>query len=98
MILRVLLIPIAAGVLAGSPALGGDPNAPCAATDKRQEVADRCILVTAPAIRGQVQSDHGASVGEAYDAQGNPVDRHGNIVAVPENRSGLREVFAYTTR
>jgi hypothetical protein len=39
-------------------------------------------------------SDHGAAVGERYDAQGNPADRQGNIIAVPTGRSGsVREVF-----
>jgi microcystin degradation protein MlrC len=39
-------------------------------------------------------SDHGMAVGERYDAQGNPVDRQGNVIAVPNGRSGSnREVF-----
>ena len=41
------------------------------------------------------KSDHGMAVGERYDAQGNPVDHQGNIIAAPAGRSGSgREVFA----
>jgi hypothetical protein len=67
---------------------------------QRQEAqgqnADRCMAsVTVPetTVYGTL-SDHGAAVGERYDAQGNPIDRQGNIVAVPTGRSGsVREVF-----
>lgn len=95
---RFLLISMAVGLLAGSPALGGDPNARCATPDKREAAADRCIAVLAPPVRVEALSDHGAGAGEAYDAQGNPLDRHGNIVAAPETRSRAREVFANATR
>ena len=58
--------------------------------------ADRCVAaVTVPetVVYGTL-SDHGAAVGERYDWQGNPIDRQGNIVAVPTGRSGsTREVF-----
>jgi len=58
--------------------------------------ADRCVAsMTVPetVVYGTL-SDHGKAVGERYDAQGNPVDRQGNIVAVPTGRSGsTREVF-----
>ena len=38
--------------------------------------------------------DHRAAVGERYDSQGNPIDRQGNVIAVPAGRSGsTREVF-----
>ena len=70
---------------------------PCA---QRQEAGgqgdDRCVAaVTVPetVVYGTL-SDHGAAVGERYDWQGNPIDRQGNIVAVPSGRSGaVREVF-----
>ncbi len=59
--------------------------------------ADRCMAaITVPetVVYGTL-SDHGMAVGERYDAQGNPVDRQGNIVAVPTGRDGsVREVFA----
>jgi hypothetical protein len=65
---------------------------------QRQDVRgqDRCVAaVTVPetVVYGTL-SDHGAAVGERYDWQGNPIDRQGNIVAVPSGRSGsVREVF-----
>ena len=58
--------------------------------------ADRCMAsVTVPeTIVYGALSDHGAAVGERYDWQGNPIDRQGNIIAVPSGRSGSdREVF-----
>jgi hypothetical protein len=45
----------------------------------------RCLAVPPP---DRLMSDHGP----AYDVQGNPVDRYGYVLAVPENR-GIREVF-----
>lgn len=64
--------------------------------DAQGQNADRCMAsVTVPeTIVYGTLSDHGAAVGDRYDAQGNPVDRQGNIVAVPTGRSGaVREVF-----
>jgi hypothetical protein len=64
--------------------------------DAQGQNADRCMAsVTVPeTIVYGTLPDHGAAVGERYDAQGNPVDRQGNIVAVPAERSGSnREVF-----
>jgi hypothetical protein len=58
--------------------------------------ADRCMAsVTVPeTIVYGALSDHGAAVGERYDWQGNPIDRQGNIIAVPSGSSGSnREVF-----
>jgi hypothetical protein len=64
--------------------------------DAQGQSADRCMAsVTVPetVVYGTL-SDHGAAVGERYDAQGNPVDRQGNIIATPNGRSGsVREVF-----
>ncbi len=64
--------------------------------DAQGQNADRCMAsVTVPetTVYGTL-SDHGAAVGERYDAQGNPVDRQGNVIAVPAGRSGPnREVF-----
>ena len=67
---------------------------------QRQDVqgqnADRCMAsVTVPetTVYGTL-SDHGAAVGERYDAQGNPIDGQGNVIAVPAGRSdSVREVF-----
>lgn len=65
-------------------------------TQRQDPQANRCVAsVTVPetVVYGTL-SDHGAAVGERYDWQGNPVDRQGNIVAVPTGRSGsTREVF-----
>lgn len=64
--------------------------------DAQGQGVDRCVAaVTVPetVVYGTLP-DHGMAVGERYDAQGNPVDRQGNIVAVPAGRSGSnREVF-----
>ena len=68
----------------------------CAQRQDAHGQADRCMAaVTVPetVVYGTL-SDHGAAVGERYDWQGNPIDRQGNIVAVPSGRSGAtREVF-----
>ena len=48
----------------------------------------RCALVE-PASGPRMLSDH-----ESYDAHGNPLDRHGDVIAVPEGRARAREVFA----
>jgi hypothetical protein len=69
----------------------------CAQRQEAQgQSADRCVAaVTVPetVVYGTL-SDHGAAVGERYDWQGNPIDRQGNIVAVPTGHSGsTREVF-----
>jgi len=68
----------------------------CAQRQDAQGQAERCVAsVTVPetVVYGTL-SDHGAAVGERYDWQGNPIDRQGNIVAVPTGRSGsTREVF-----
>jgi len=64
--------------------------------DAQSQGTDRCVAsVTVPEtfVYGTL-SDHGAAVGERYDWQGNPIDRQGNVIAVPTGRSGsTREVF-----
>ena len=65
-------------------------------TLRQNPQADRCVAsVTVPeTVVYGTMSDHGAAVGDRYDWQGNPIDRQGNIVAVPTGRSGsTREVF-----
>ena len=62
----------------------------------QSESGDRCMAaVTVPeTIVYGTLSDHGMAVGERYDSQGNPVDRQGNVIAVPGERPGSnREVF-----
>ena len=57
----------------------------CAQQGAQKPDAGRCVAtMTVPetVVYGAL-SDHGATVGERYDAQGNPVDQQGNIVAVP---------------
>jgi hypothetical protein len=57
--------------------------------------ADRCLMTSPETIVYGSMSDHGPG----YDAQGNVVDRHGNVVAVPGNRGGeVREVFVREPR
>jgi hypothetical protein len=50
----------------------------------------RCLAVPPP---DRLMADHGGG----YDVQGNPVDRYGNVIAVPESR-GYREVFVSLDR
>ena len=50
----------------------------------------RCLAVPPP---DRLMADHGGG----YDVQGNPVDRYGNVIAVPESR-GYREVFVSLER
>jgi hypothetical protein len=62
-------------------------------------VANQAIVIRCAAPERQILSDHGSTVGEAYDAQGNPLDRHGDVVATPDGRgSSAREVFASDPR
>lgn len=88
---------IAAALLGAVPASAGDrsvTNASAAAREvdgcmrlEARQPAERCALVEPR----QILSDHGA----IYDAQGNPLDRNGDVIAVPAGRaSQSREVFA----
>jgi hypothetical protein len=58
----------------------------------------KCLVVRVPS-EDRIRADHGSSAGDPYDANGNLVDRHGYIVAVPESRSKsggveqAREIF-----
>jgi hypothetical protein len=75
----------------------GSANQADACSKARKTTADRC-LVTVPetTVYGSM-SDHGPS----YNDEGNPVDRHGNVVAVPTGRAGtqqFREVFVTEPR
>lgn len=88
-----------AALLAVTPASAGDRSITareidgCVQPVAWQPGAEACALVEPEA--SQVLSDHGMTAGEAYDAQGNPVDRHGDVIAVPSDRaSQAREVFA----
>jgi hypothetical protein len=69
----------------------------CAKQGAQKQDVGRCVAtMTVPqTVVYGTMSDHGKAVGERYDAQGNPVDHQGNIIAVPAGRSGSsREVFA----
>ena len=58
-------------------------------------VAGQAIVVRCALGNPQIVADHGMTAGDPYDAQGNPLDRHGNVVAVPEGKGqAAREVFA----
>ena len=69
----------------------------CAAQGTQTQDAGRCVVaMTVPeTVVYGTMSDHGMAVGERYDAQGNPVDHQGNIIAVSEGgRAGSsRQVF-----
>jgi hypothetical protein len=68
----------------------------CATQGAQRQAVGRCVAaMTVPeTVVYGTMSDHGTAVGERYDAQGNPIDHQGNIIAVPAGRSGSgREVF-----
>ena len=69
----------------------------CATQGAQKQGVGRCAAtMTVPeTVVYATMSDHGMAVGERYDAQGNPVDHQGNIIAVQVGRSGSsREAFA----
>jgi len=63
-------------------------------------VAQQAIVVRCALGDPRTLSDHGMTAGEPYDVQGNPIDRHGDVVAVPEGGRAqpAREVFANERR
>jgi hypothetical protein len=81
---------------AQSPATSPSIARASAASDDCVRYVEGQAMVVRCAVAGpQMLSDHGMSASEPYDVQGNPVDRHGDVVAVPENRGKTtREVFA----
>jgi len=91
---------LSALLIAGTLSLASGAQAfdrTCMQTQETQgQNAGRCVAsMTVPetVVYGTL-SDHGMTVGEQYDMQGNPIDRQGNVVAVPAGRSGSsREVF-----
>ena len=87
------IIAITLGLLVATPALAADqqeqPVPVRAACSGTQQAG--CMIVMVPG--GSIMTDHGSDAGEAYDADGNPVDRLHNVVAVPDRRSEPREVF-----
>ena len=93
---------LSALLIVGSLALAGGANAydrTCMQPQETQgQKADRCMAsMTVPeTVVYGTMSDHGMAVGERYDAQGNPIDRQGNVIAVPAGRSGSnREVVMH---
>lgn len=96
---------LSALLIAGTLSLASGAQAfdrTCMQTQETQgQNADRCVAsMTVPeTVVYGTMSDHGATAGERYDMQGNPTDRHGNVVAVPTGRSGsVREVFVQEPR
>ncbi len=80
-----------------APAIGMD--GPVSRRDRADSCAERqCLVVRVPS-EDRIQADHGSGAGDPYDADGNLIDRHGYIVAVPEIRSEngdvvqAREIF-----
>jgi hypothetical protein len=62
-------------------------------------VAQQAMVVRCALGDPRILADHGMTAGEPYDVHGNPVDRHGNVIAVPESgRAQHREVFANERR
>jgi hypothetical protein len=61
-------------------------------------VAHQAMVVRCALGEPQILSDHGITAGEPYDVHGNPVDRQGNVVAVPQGGRAQREVFASERR
>jgi len=104
MSIRALLGPfliVAALVSASALAHAQSPSIAhaSAATDGCVRYVEGQAMVVRCAVAPQVLADHGVAVGEPYDAQGNPVDRHGNVVAVPDRREQVaREVFTSESR
>jgi hypothetical protein len=80
---------------AQSPATSPSVAHASAATDDCvRYVEGQAMVVRCAVAAPRVLADHGMSVGEPYDVQGNPVDHHGDIVAVPGQRGQTtREVF-----
>jgi hypothetical protein len=103
---------IAAGLLSAAGAANGqDPSIAARATAASagmdgcvRYVSGQAIVVRCALAEPQIVSDHGLTAGEPYDVQGNPVDRHGNVIAVPEGQGQggrgqpAREVFANDRR
>jgi hypothetical protein len=81
-------------LVATAPAMGADrQEARTAVREVCKPVPQGgCMMVRVEA--GQMMADHGADAGEAYDFDGNAVDRYRNVVAVPATRDKPREVFA----
>ncbi len=53
-------------------------------------VAQQAMVVRCALAEPHMAADHGA----AYDVQGNPVDRHGDVIATSGGQTQVREVFA----
>jgi hypothetical protein len=94
-------------ILATMLAAGGAANAQDQALARASSAMDGCVRYVAQQAtvvrcalgEPRMLSDHGMTAGEPYDLHGNPVDRNGNVVAVPENgRAQHREVFANDRR
>jgi len=86
---------LVASSMTGAQALDRAMTSASRACDNAQKArADRCMPIAPETIVFGSMSDHGPD----YDAQGNPVDRHGNIIAVPASSRQVREVFVSEPR
>ncbi|TAJ28824.1 MAG: hypothetical protein EPO67_15815 [Reyranella sp.] len=81
-------------LLAAAPAFGADRHEPRAAARDTCKPAQQASCMVIRVQGSEAMADHGADAGDAYDLQGNPVDRHDNVVAAPGGRDKPREVFA----
>ena len=83
--------------LSAGPAISQDRSIARASTVTEgcvRYMANQAVVVRC-AIERQIASDHGMTAGEPYDVHGNPVDRQGNVIAVPaQGRGQAREVFS----
>lgn len=84
---RSVLVSIAIGIMAAGSAAAAEPQVRCKTTKQ----PDRCIAMLSPIIVEDIRiaADHGPG----YDDRGNPLDRHGNVIAVQDRSGGAREVF-----
>lgn len=93
-----------ATALATGPAAAQDGTAGATAVSNRVDgcvryVAQQATVVSCALVEPRIMSDHGMTAAEPYDAAGNPIDRNGDIIAVPSDARGpSREVFASETR
>ena len=90
-LLTLLMAGLLIALIPANPAAASDR---CVRPNTQQSGAagpavDRCLMVPVRPNADRIASDFGPAVGEPFDAQGNPVDRHGNIVAVSQDRSGM---------
>lgn len=72
--------------------LSSSASAQSAEEPGRACAVDSCMAVP-PELAPRFRADYGITAGAPYDVDGNLVDRHGNIVAVPAAADRPQEVF-----